>query len=505
MVAMPSEYLALDPEVERFLSNEHNLYINGEWIPAQSGKTFTTLDPSTGSHLADVAEGDQVDVDCAVTAARKAFDAGPWRNKLTAAERSKLIWRLADLIEERAEVLAQLDSLDNGKPFTTTRDVDVPYSAEHFRYYAGWPTKIEGATVPVSAPGMFNYTVREPIGVCGLIVPWNYPLLMAAWKIAPALAAGNCIILKPAEQTPLSALYLAQLFEEAGFPPGVFNVVPGFGEIAGAALVEHPCVDKVGFTGSVEVARQIVRSSADTLKRISLELGGKSPNIVFADADLDNAIVGATWAVFGNNGQSCTAGSRLYVERPVFDRVVEGMADQARKIDVGPGMRINQPQLGPVVSQEQLDRIMGYVRSGINDGGTAVAGGQRMGGDLSAGYFVEPTIFVDISDEMRIAKEEIFGPVVCAMPFDDPNDVLERANRSEYGLAAGFWTQDLQKAHRLAGALQAGTVWINTWGCTDAASPFGGYKQSGHGREMGKEAIDLYTEVKSIWIDTGTR
>ena len=501
MVALPKEYLSLNPEVESFLASEQNLYIGGKWVPAQSGKTFPTFDPSTGSLLAEVAEADRTDIDRAVKAARRALDEGPWRNKLTASERGKLIWRLADLIEQRAEVLAQLDSLDTGKPFTTTRDVDVPYSAEHFRYYAGWTTKIEGATIPVSAAGMFNYTVREPVGVCGLIVPWNYPLLMASWKVAPALAAGNCIILKPAEQTPLSALYLARLFEEAGFPPGVFNVVPGFGETAGVALVQHPAVNKIGFTGSVEVAKQIIRGSADTLKRVSLELGGKSPNIVFGDADMENAIVGATWAIFGNNGQSCTAGSRLYIERPVFEKVVDGMAEHVRKIDVGPGMRIRQPDLGPVISEKQLDRVMGYVQSGLGDGGNAIVGGQRIGGDLSSGYFVEPTIFVDITDDMKIAREEIFGPVVCAMPFDDPDEILKRANRSDFGLAAGFWTRDLQKAHRFAAALQAGTIWINTWGYTDAASPFGGYKQSGHGREMGKEAIDLYTEVKSVWIN----
>lgn len=502
MVALPNEYLPLNQEVESFLAREQNLYIDGEWVPAQSGKTFPTLDPSTGSLLANVSEADRADVDRAVKAARKAFDEGPWRNKLTAAERGKLIWRLADLIEQRAEVLAQLDSLDNGKPFTTVRDVDVPYSAEHFRYYAGWPTKIEGATIPVSAPGMFNYTLREPVGVCGLIVPWNYPLLMAAWKIAPALAAGNCIILKPAEQTPLSALYLAQLFEEAGFPPGVFNVVPGYGETAGAALVEHPGVNKIGFTGSIEVAKQIIRGSAETLKRVSLELGGKSPNIVFADADMENAIVGSTWAIFGNNGQSCTAGSRLYIERPVFQKVVDGMVELVRKINVGPGMNVKQPDLGPVVSEEQLDRVMEYIESGSSDGGRPIVGGRRIGGDLSSGYFVEPTIFVDIKDDMKIAREEIFGPVVCVMPFDDPGEILDRANQSDYGLAAGFWTRDLQRAHRLAAALQAGSIWINTWGYTDAASPFGGYKQSGHGREMGKEGIDLYTEVKSVWIRT---
>lgn len=498
MIQLPESYIRLHPEVEAMLSTERQLYIGGRFVPAQSGKTFDSIDPSTEQVIAQVSEGDKADADLAVNAARQAFN-GAWRHQLTAAERSKLIWRLADLIEERGEILAQLDSLDTGKPYQTTLTVDVPLSAEHFRYYAGFPTKIEGATIPVSTPGMFNYTLREPIGVCGLIVPWNYPLLMASWKIAPALAAGNCIILKPAEQTPLSALYLAQLFEEAGFPPGVFNVVNGFGSVVGAALVEHAGVNKIGFTGSVATAKTIIRSSADTLKRVSLELGGKSPNIIFADADLDKASIGATWAIFGNNGQSCTAGARLYIERKVFDKVVQGMADEVSKISVGPGMNMQQPTLGPVISETQMKRVMGYVEDGFQGGGEAVTGGKRL---TDTGYFIEPTIFVNTTDDMKLNREEIFGPVVCAMPFDDADDILKRANNTDYGLAAGLWTSNLSKAHRFASALQAGTIWINTWGDTDAASPFGGYKQSGHGREMGKEAIDLYSEVKSVWIKT---
>ncbi|MBK8023879.1 MAG: aldehyde dehydrogenase family protein [Chloroflexi bacterium] len=499
----PETYVDILPEVAAFLAQEHRLYVGGRWVSALSGETFETLDPSTGRLLARVASARAEDVDAAVRAARQTFDSGAWHLDLTPSDRSRLIWRLAELIDAHAPVLAQLDSLDNGKPVSKALKSDVPLSAEHFRYYAGWPTKIEGATLPVSTPGMFNYTVREPIGVCGLIVPWNYPLLMAAWKIAPALAAGNCIILKPAEQTPLSALYLARLFEEAGFPPGVFNVLTGFGEMAGAALVEHPGVDKIGFTGSVGVAKTIVRSSAATLKRVSLELGGKSPNIVFADADLEQAVVGATWAIFGNNGQSCTAGSRLYVQRGVFDRVLEGIADETVKIRVGMGMAAQQPDLGPVVSREQLETVMGYIQDGIGGGAEMVIGGRRIGGALAEGYFIEPTIFVRVQDSVKIAREEIFGPVVCAMPFDDPAEVLERANETPYGLAAGLWTRDLSTAHRFAARLQAGTVWINTWGDTDAASPFGGYKQSGHGREMGKEGIDLYSEVKSVWIRVG--
>jgi acyl-CoA reductase-like NAD-dependent aldehyde dehydrogenase len=500
MPHFPDSYVDVLPEVRDFLSDGHKLYIGGRWLKPERGEYFETFDPSSGNLLALVPSASTEDVDRAVRAARQTFDGGIWHLKLTPAERSRLIWRLADLIEERAAVFAQLDSLDNGRPVSVVQAVDVPLSAEHFRYYAGWVTKIEGATIPVSAQGMFNYTVREPVGVCGLIVPWNYPLLMASWKIAPALAAGNCIILKPAEQTPLSALYLAQLFEEVGFPSGVFNVLTGYGETAGAALVEHPGVNKIGFTGSASTARTIVRSSAATLKRVSLELGGKSPNIIFADADLDNAINGATWAIFGNNGQSCTAGARLYIQRPVFERVVEGMADATSKIQVGMGMQRQQPQLGPVISPEQLNTILGYIQNGYDGGAKAVIGGSRMGGALAAGYFIEPTIFVWARDEMKLVQEEIFGPVVCAMPFDEPDEILQRANNTLYGLAAGFWTCDLQKAYHFAAKLQAGTIWINTWGNTDAASPFGGYKQSGYGREMGKEALDLYTEIKSVWV-----
>lgn len=500
MVPVPQNYIDLHPDVAAFLAQDRPLYIGGQWLPAQSGKTFETLDPATGKMLVRVAEASQADVDLAVDAARSAHEKGDWHLKMTPSERSQCIWRLAELIDQHKDILGQLDALDNGKPFSTARDVDVRWSVEHFRYFAGWPTKIEGSTIPVSTPGMFNYTLREPVGVCGLIVPWNYPLLMASWKIAPALAAGNYLVLKPAEQTPLSALYLPKLFEQAGFPAGVFNVVPGFGQTAGAALVAHHGVDKISFTGSTEVGREILKNSVGNLKRVSLELGGKSPNIVFADADLERAVIGATWAIFGNNGQSCTAGSRLYIERSVFDEVTQRMAEETNKIRVGPGMQSEQPHIGPVISDEQLTRVMGYIEAGYRAGGETLVGGRRCGDDLSDGYFVEPTIFKNIEDGAKLNQEEIFGPVVCAMPFDDLDEVLRRANDTPYGLAAGVWTRDINKAHQLSAKLHAGTVWVNTWGNTDAASPFGGYKQSGHGREMGQEAIELYSELKSVWM-----
>ncbi|SFO38067.1 phenylacetaldehyde dehydrogenase [Roseovarius lutimaris] len=500
---MAKEYIEICDTVRKFLSEPIGLYIDGKYVAAQSGKTFVTENPSNRQPIATVAEGAAEDIDLAVQAARRAFDEGPWRNEFTAADRSKAIWRLGELLEEHAEALSQLDALDNGKPVSVTANVDVKYSADHFRYFAGWPTKIEGSVIPVNAPNMLNYTVKEPVGVCGLIVPWNYPLLMAAWKIAPAIAAGNAIVVKPAEQTPLSVLYLGKLFEEAGFPPGVFNVVSGFGGTAGAALVEHAGVNKVGFTGSLEVAQTIVRGSADTLKRVSLELGGKSPNIVFKDADIEKAALGCTWAAFGNNGQSCTAGSRLYVERPIFDEFVAEMSRQTSAISVGPGMSKKQPDLGPVVSREQFDRVSGYIRGAESDGAKVVCGGLAHGSsELEDGYFILPTIVTDVSDDMTIVQEEVFGPVLCILPFDEEGEIIARANNTEFGLAAGLWTNDLSRAHRVGKKLKAGTIWINNWGYTDPASPFGGMKKSGYGREMGKEAIDLYSEVKSIWVQT---
>jgi phenylacetaldehyde dehydrogenase len=488
----------VDPRVASFLEKPRQMLINGKWVDAISGKTFPTYDPSTGEVLATVAEGDRADIDRAVKAARKAFDNGPWR-KMTPSERGKLIWKLGDLIDSHLEEFAYLESLDNGKPLTIARAADVPLAAELFRYMAGWATKMEGSTIPMSVPytpgaKYLSYTLREPIGVVGQIIPWNFPLLMAAWKLGPALATGCTIVLKPAEQTPLSALKLGELILEAGFPEGVVNVVPGYGETAGAALAAHMDVDKVAFTGSTEVGKLIVHAATGNLKRVSLELGGKSPNVVFKDADLDKAIPGAASAIFFNQGQCCCAGSRLYVEKSVFDQVVEGVASYAKKIKVGPGLDTTT-EMGPLVSTEQLDRVCSYLESGAAQGAKAVAGGHRTAGK---GYFVEPTVLVDTREDMKVVQEEIFGPVVVAMPFSDPAELVPRANDNVYGLAAGIWTRDLSKAHRMADQISAGTVWINCYNIFDAALPFGGYKQSGWGREMGHEVLNNYTQTKAV-------
>ena len=490
--------VTLDRNVAEFLGAPRQLFINGQWADSASGRTFETPNPATGEILARVAEGEAEDINRAVKAARTAFEAGPW-SRMTPSERGRIIWRIGDLILEHLDELAQLESLDNGKPFAVARAADVPLSADMFHYMAGWATKIEGNTINISVPYMpganfHSYTLREPVGVVGQIVPWNFPLLMAAWKVAPALATGNTVVLKPAEQTPLTALRLAELIAEAGVPDGVVNVVPGFGETAGAALAAHHDVDKVAFTGSTEVGKLIVQAAAGNLKKVSLELGGKSPNIVFDDAD-SAAIAGAASAIFFNHGQCCVAGSRLYVQQGSFDEVVNGVAEIAKSIKVGPGLE-QDTEMGPLVSDEQLRRVTGLVQSGMAEGAKAVAGGGGRHGNR--GYFVEPTVLTNTHPEMTVVREEIFGPVVVAAPFSDLDEVAAVANDTPYGLGAGIWTKDISKAHALAKKLRAGSVYINCYNVFDASLPFGGYKQSGWGREMGHEVLENYTEIKAI-------
>ena len=502
--ANPASLKAAIPQAIRdWLSRPRKLLIDGKWVDAKSGKTFDVHDPATGELLAHVAEGDKADVDLAVKAARRAFDSGPWA-RMTPSERGRILHRLGDLVLEHADELATLEALDNGKPKAVAKAADVTLAADMFHYMSGWATKIEGKYIPISAlaaPGMqfTSLTRPEPIGVVGQIIPWNFPLLMAAWKLAPALTTGCTVVLKVAEQTPLSALRLGELVLEAGVPPGVVNIIAGFGETAGAALAEHPDVDKVAFTGSTEVGRLIVQAASRDLKKVSLELGGKSPNIILKDADLSQAIPGATAAIFFNHGQCCNAGSRLFVHKSIFDDVVNGIAKEADKIRIGHGL--DDVDMGPLVSQVQYDRVTDYLASGAKEGARAVCGGQGFGGK---GYFVPPTILVDTKPDMKVVREEIFGPVLVATPFDDADDALiAEANNTIYGLAAGVWGKDGGETQRIANRLKAGSVWINCYHVFDAALPFGGYKQSGWGREMGQAVLSNYLEQKAITTRIG--
>ncbi len=484
--------------VRSFLSQPHQLLIDGKWEAAAGGQMFPVENPANGDTISQAAKGGAADIDRAVRAARVAFE-GPW-SRISASDRGRLLWKLADLIEQNADELAQIESLDNGKPMTVARAADVPLAADIFRYMAGWTTKVGGKTFPISVPytpgaEYFAYTSKEPVGVVGQIIPWNFPLLMAAWKLAPALAAGCTVVLKPAEQTPLSALRLGQLIQEAGIPAGVVNIVTGYGD-AGAHLAQHPQVDKVAFTGSTEVGRLIVAAAAGNLKKVTLELGGKSPNIIFDDADLDLAIPGAANAIFFNHGQCCCAGSRLYIHDKVYDKVLAGISKIAETMKLGEGLD-PQTQMGPLVSREQLDRVCSYVKSGVEAGARVVVGGRSL---EKSGYFMQPTILTETRSDMKVVREEIFGPVVVAIRFQDTEDLLRQANDSEFGLAAGVWTRDVKKAHQVSARLRAGTTWINCYNIFDAALPFGGYKQSGWGREMGEEAIQLYLETKSVCL-----
>ncbi len=486
---------ALSAPAREFLERAGKHLIGGEWLAAADGKTFETVNPATGETITEVAYAGSQDVDHAVKAARSAFE-GDWR-KTNAAKKSAAIYKLSQLLMENRDELAELESLDNGKPISYAKG-DVAAAANHLAYYAGWPTKIEGETIPVSTKDMLVYTRKEPVGVCAQIIPWNFPLLMASWKISPALAAGCTLILKPAEQTPLSALRLGELIEEAGFPAGVVNILTGDGE-TGKALVEHPGVQKIAFTGSTAVGREIGASAGRDLKRVTLELGGKSPNIILPDADLTAAVQGSYLGIYFNSGQACNAGSRLFVQKDQFDEVVTGLSEAAKGTKVGPGLD-PETQLGPLVSAEQLERVAGYIKSGRDEGAEVVTGGgsgDEVGGN--GGYFVEPTLFTGVNDEMKIAREEIFGPVLVAMPYDDLEEVAARANDTEYGLAAGVWTRDISNAHKLAEMLEAGNVYINTWFAGDPAAPFGGYKASGIGREKGHANLEAYLEVKTVF------
>ena len=465
-----------------------------------TAQVLETIDPATGEVIAEVPDATSAEVDAAVSRAREAFSLGSAWRSLAPAARARLLWRVGDLIDEHADELAELETRDQGQPIGISRNVSVPAAAEHFRYYAGWVTKIAGETNPLSFPDTFNYTLREPVGVCGLIIPWNFPLMITAWKVAPALACANTCVVKPSERTPLTALRLAELITEAGVPNGVVEVVTG-GAAAGAAIAEHADVDKISFTGSTGVGRAVIRAAAGNFKRVSLELGGKNPAIVFDDAPLDAAVAGVLQGGLLNSGQVCAAYSRVYVERPVADAFAEAAAATASSMTVGPGLE-KTTQLGPLVTHAHRDRVEEYIKLGVDEGAELLCGGERPGDGLERGAFLTPAVFAGVDDGMTIAREEIFGPVVCVMPFDDVDEVVARANDTDYGLGASIWTRDIARAHQLAAATRAGNVWVNMPNPLDAAAPWGGVKSSGWGREMGKDAIDLYTEVKSVWVST---
>ncbi len=489
----------LSPRTTQFLAQlPHKLLIGGEWVAAASGETFTSINPSDGTTLAHLASAGAADVDRAVAAARRAFEAG-WGD-MPPAQREALLRRLGDLITAHADELAELESLDNGKPIHHTRAIDSRVAARQVYHFAGWPGKIAGRTPSVSIPGHFVYTRREPLGVAAIIIPWNYPLIHSMQKLSPALACGNAVILKPAQLASLAVLRLGELIQEAGFPPGVVNIITGRGSVIGAALASHPGINKIQVTGSTGVGRSVVQASAGNLKRLALELGSKAPNIIFADADLDAAIAGAFKAGFGNTGQSCVAGARLFVQRPIFDEVVARLVEMTQTAKIGHALD-PETELGPIVDEVQTETILNYIKSGVEQGAKLVCGGRRLEtGDYAKGFYIEPAIFTDLRDEMVIACEEIFGPVLPIFPFDTEAEVIARANATEYGLAAGVWTRDVARAHRVSAGIKAGVVWVNTYDLFDPAAPFGGFKGSGYGRDNGEEVIELYTEVKSVWV-----